>query len=74
MRTIVMLLALVVPAMAQEQPRSTHWGAGGQLPSARPAREDAHQRALRKYDANRDGKLDDAEREIMRKAKKSGRF
>lgn len=68
-----MLLALVVPAMAQEQPRSTHWGAGGQLPSARPTREDAHQRALRKYDANRDGKLDDAEREIMRKAKKSGR-
>lgn len=73
MRTIVILLALVVPAMAQEQPRSTHWGAGGQMPTAKPTREDAHQRALRKYDANRDGKLDDAEREAMRKAKKSGR-
>lgn len=73
MRTIVILLALVVPAMAQEQPRSTHWGAGGQMPTAKPTREDAHQRALRKYDANKDGKLDDAERKITRKAKKSGR-
>ncbi len=73
MRTMVLLFALVVPAMAQEQPCSTHWGAGGQMPAARPAREDAHQRTLRQYDANKDGKLDAAEREAMRSAKKAGR-
>lgn len=73
MRTIVILLALVVPAMAQEQPRSTHWGAAGQMPTAKPTREDAHRRALRKYDANKDGKLDAAESEAMRKSKRAGR-
>ncbi len=35
---MVILLALVVPAMAQEQTRPTHWGGqGGQMPN-RPAK------------------------------------
>ena len=79
MRTIAMLFALVVPVMAQEQTRSTHWGAGGQMRErpAKPAhwgaaakmpeRKDAHQRILEKYDANRDGKLDESERKAMKK-------
>ena len=79
MRTIAMLLALVVPVVAQEQTRPTHWGAGGQMPErpAKPAhwgaagkmpeRKDAHQRMLEKYDANRDGKLDESERKAMKK-------
>ena len=83
MRTIVMLLTLVVPVMAQEQTRPTHWGAGGQMPNrpAKPAywgaagkmperkdaRPDAHQRMLEKYDTNKDGKLDEVERKAMKK-------
>ena len=83
MRTIVMLLALVVPVMAQEQTRPAYWGAGGQMPKrpAKPAhwgaggkmperkdaRPDAHQRMLDKYDTNKDGKLDETERKAMRK-------
>ena len=82
MRTIVMLLALVVPVMAQEQTRPAYWGAGGQMPNrpAKPAhwgaagkmperkdaRPDAHQRMLDKYDTNKDGKLDETERKAMR--------
>ena len=34
---MVILLALVVPAMAQELTRSAHLGAGGQMPN-RPAK------------------------------------
>lgn len=83
MRTIVMLLVLVMPAMAQEQSRSTYWGAGGQMPARqetskhwgaagkmpkrKDARPDAHQRMLEKYDSNKDGKLDAAERKAMQK-------
>ena len=83
MRTVVMLFALVVPVMAQEQPRPAYWGAGGQMPKrpAKPAhwgaagkmperkdaRPDAHQRMLDKYDTNKDGKLDETERKAMRK-------
>ena len=79
MRTIAMLFALVVPVVAQEQTRPMHWGAGGRMPErpAKPAhwgaagkmpeRKDAHQRMLEKYDANKDGKLDEAERKAMKK-------
>ena len=74
-----MLIAMLVPAMAQEQTRPAHWGAGGQMPQrpAKPAhwgaagkmpeRKDAHQRMLEKYDTNKDGKLDEAERKAMKK-------
>ena len=70
---MVMLLALVVPAMAQEQTRSAqkeapkHWGAGGKMPERKTTRPDAHQRMLEKFDTNKDGKLDEAERKAMRK-------
>ena len=67
MRTIVMLLTLVVPAMAQEQTRPTHWGAGGKMPERKTTRPDAHQRMLEKFDTNKDGKLDEAERKAMKK-------
>ena len=83
MRTIAMLFALVVPVVAQEQTRPSHWGAGGQMPQrpAKPAhwgaagkmperkdaRKDAHQRMLEKYDTNKDGRLDEAERKAMKK-------
>ena len=67
MRTIVMLLALVVPVMAQEQPRPAYWGAAGKMPERKDARPDAHQRMLVKYDTNKDGKLDETERKAMRK-------
>ena len=83
MRVLLMLLTLVVPAMAQEQNRPAYWGAGGRMPQrpAKPAhwgaagkmperkdaRPDAHQRMLEKYDTNKDGKLDEAERKAMRK-------
>ena len=67
MRTIAMLFALVVPVVAQEQARPAHWGAGGQMPQRKDARKDAHQRMLEKYDTNKDGKLDEAERKAMKK-------
>ena len=70
---MMMLLALVVPVLAQEQIRTAqkevpkHWGAGGKMPERKDARKDAHQRMLDKYDTNKDGKLDAAERKAMRK-------
>ena len=66
-RTIAMLFALVVPVVAQEQACPAHWGAGGQMPQRKDARKDARQRMLEKYDANKDGKLDEAERKAMKK-------
>ncbi len=74
MKNLCIILALVaaLPLVGKEAKKTQHWGAAGQMPSARPVREDAHQRVLRKYDANKDGKLDAAEREAMRRAKKAG--
>ena len=75
MKNLCIILALVaaLPLVGQETKKPQHWGAAGQMPAARPTREDAHQRALRQYDVNKNGKLDAAEREAMRKAKKAGR-
>lgn len=70
---IILPLVAALPLAGQGAKKPQHWGAAGQMPAARPAREDAHQRALRQYDANKDGKLDAAEREAMRKAKRAGR-
>ena len=69
MRTSALLIVLVWPLMAQESGRSSHWGAGGQMPAVKK-QPDAHQRMLLKYDINKDGKLDAAEREVMRKDRK----
>jgi hypothetical protein len=64
---MLLLLAVVLPAVGEsEKPRPSHWGAGGQMP-AENSRKDAHQRMLDKYDTNKDGKLDEAERKAMKK-------
>ncbi|MBR5196418.1 MAG: hypothetical protein IKW48_09825 [Akkermansia sp.] len=49
--------------MPQRPAKPVHWGAAGKMPE----RKDAHQRMLEKYDTNKDGKLDEAERKAMRK-------
>ena len=61
--TIIMALAAALPSLAQEA--APHWGAAGQMPS-REGRPDMHQRMLEKFDADKDGKLSDVEKEAMK--------
>ncbi len=76
------MMLLTLPVLAQEKNKPVHWGAGGQMPPREPApahwgaggqmpgksaRPDAHQKMLDKYDTNKDGKLDAAERRAMKK-------
>ena len=49
--------------MPERPAKPAHWGAAGKMPE----RKDAHQRMLGKYNANKDGKLDEAERKAMKK-------
>ena len=65
---IVLIAVAVLPVLGQnEKVRQAHWGAGGKMPACKEARKDAHQRMLEKYDTNKDGKLDEAERKAMQK-------
>ena len=61
--TIIMALVAALPTLAQES--APHWGAAGKMP-AREGRPDMHQRILEKFDADKDGKLSDTEREAMK--------
>ena len=70
MKNILMMLSAVavLPVLGQnEKVRQAHWGAAGRMPARKDVRPDAHQRMLEKYDTNKDGKLDAAERKAMRK-------
>ena len=60
------MMLLTLPVLAQEKNKLVHGGAGGQMPG-KSARPDAHQKMLDKYDTNKDGKLDAAERRAMKK-------
>jgi hypothetical protein len=65
---IVLIAAAVLPVVGQnEKVQPAHWGAAGKMPARKDARPDAHQRMLEKYDTNKDGKLDEAERKAMKK-------
>ena len=61
--TMIMALAAALPTLAQEP--APHWGAAGQMPS-REGRSDMHQRMLEKFDADKDGKMSEAEQEAMK--------
>lgn len=61
--TVVMAFAAALPTLAQEP--APYWGAAGKMPS-RQGRPDMHQRMLEKFDADKDGKLSDAEKEAMK--------
>ena len=66
--TLIVALIAALPVLAQEEvqpqqnpaPQTPHWGARGQMPN-RKGRPDMHQRMLEKFDANKDGKLDETE-------------
>lgn len=60
------MMLLTLPVLAQEKNKPVHGGASGQMPG-KSARPDAHQKMLDKYDTNKDGKLDAAERWAMKK-------
>ena len=78
--TLIVALIAALPALAQQdvQPQpnpdqqSPHWGARGQMPD-RKGRPDKHQRMLEKFDANKDGKLDEQERNEMKASVKKFR-
>ena len=69
MKNILMMLiaVAVLPVLGQDEKAGAHWGAAGKMPARKDARPDAHQRMLEKYDTNKDGKLDEAERKAMQK-------
>lgn len=64
---IVLITVAVLPVLGQDEKAGAHWGAGGKMPARKDVRPDAHQRMLEKYDSNKDGKLDAAERKAMQK-------
>ena len=65
---MVLIAVAVLPVVGQnEKVQPAHWGAAGKMPKRKDARPDAHQRMLEKYDSNKDGKLDAAERKAMQK-------
>lgn len=65
---MVLIAVAVLPVVGQsEKARPAHWGAAGTMPARKETRKDAHQRMLEKYDSNKDGKLDAAERKAMQK-------
>lgn len=78
--TLIVALIAALPALAQEDVQSQpnpaqpphHWGARGQMPD-RKGSPDMHQRMLEKFDANKDGKLDEQERNEMKDSVKKYR-
>ena len=71
-------MVLAMPAFAQQDAPQTkdlptppegmrpgHWGAAGDMPQM-PGREDFHKKMLEKFDADKDGKLNDEERAAMK--------
>lgn len=78
--TLIVALIAALPALAQgevqPQPNPAqqppHWGARGQMPD-RKGRPDMHQRMLERFDANKDGKLDEAEKEAMKAKRREKR-
>lgn len=72
--TLIVALIAALPVLAQEeapQPKNMpapHWGAAGEMPRRLPNRADMHQRMLEKYDADKDGQLNDIEKEAMKAA------
>lgn len=70
---MVLIAVAVLPVVGQDEKAAAHWGAAGKMPKRKDARPDAHQRMLEKYDANKDGKLDEAERKAMQKSFRASR-
>ena len=71
--TLIVALIATLPALAQEEApqfptapaqQAPHWGARGQMPN-RP-QGDMHKRMLDKFDADKDGQLNEAEQKSMK--------
>lgn len=64
--TLIAALIVALPTLAQEQPAPpSHWGAAGAMPTP-GKRADMHARMLQKFDADKDGKLNENEKATMR--------
>ena len=71
--TLIAALIVTLPALAQEEApqfpaapaqKAPHWGARGEMPN-RP-QGDMHKRMLDKFDADKDGQLNEAEKNSMK--------
>ncbi len=76
--TLILALIATLPAIAQDNiqkpefpQQAPHWGAEGRMPE-RKARPDMHRHMLEKFDANKDGKLDEAEMAGMKPKREKG--
>ena len=65
-KSLIIALCAALPVFAQEEaptaPQPRHWGAAGEMPN----REEMKRKMLEKFDADKDGKLSDTEKEAIK--------
>ena len=71
-KSFIIAMIAALPAFAQQEvptenvtPQPRHWGAAGEMPKA-PNREEMQRKMLEKFDADKDGKLSDTEKEAIK--------
>ena len=68
-KSFIIAMIAALPVFAQEEaptaPQPRHWGAAGEMPQMKN-REEMQRKMLEKFDADKDGKLSDAEKEAIK--------